>query len=115
MKIEGKLPIPMVALVGQDLIKTKKIVMRQQTVEQYYSAQIAAKQGQYFEIIDLASMTKLVDEEGLEYPVTYEMLAASSRQNRDYLVELRTDLDAKERAESEDVVLVENLDSTESA
>ncbi|MBK0062382.1 MULTISPECIES: hypothetical protein [unclassified Acinetobacter] len=115
MKIEGTLPVAMLALVGQQTVKTKNIVMVQQTTEQYYQAQATALPGQWIEIIDLASMTKLVDENSKEIPVSYEMLASTSRQNRDYLISLRSQLDAKEIAESEDIPSVESEDSIESA
>lgn len=114
MKINGTLPIQMIALVGQTTIKSNQVVMYQQTTADYYNAQKNVKEGQWIGIADLASMTKLVDANGREYQITYDMLASTSRQNHDYLRKLQEDLDAKERAESESMAL-EQETSTESA
>ena len=44
-------------------------------------------------------MTKLVDEDGKEHEITYEMLGHSSKFNLDYLNEKMIELKAKEAAE----------------
>lgn len=101
MKINGTLPVLLTALDGQKVIKSKDVTMTQMTVEEYFESQKNMTDGQYVAIAELAAMTKLVDADGVEYPVTYQMLIATSRQNYDALIALRGKLDAKEQAESE--------------
>lgn len=101
MKIFDTLPVAMTALDGQKVIKSKEVVMSQLTVGEYFDSQKNMTDGQYVAIAELAIMTKLLDEEGKEYPITYEMLSSTSRQNFDALTALRGKLDAKEQAESE--------------
>ncbi|EHU2143645.1 hypothetical protein A1E33_RS09875 [Acinetobacter baumannii] len=100
IQIEGLLPVPLKKLVGQTDIKSQKVVMRQPTAIQYLENQALIKPGQFISIADLASMTKLIDGDGVEHEITYEMLGHSSRANLDYLQKMREELDAKEAAES---------------
>lgn len=100
IQIEGSLPVPLKKLVGQTDIKSKKVVMRQPTAIQYLENQALIKPGQFISLADLASMTKLIDDDGVEHEITYEMLGHSSRANLDYLQKMREELDAKEAAES---------------
>lgn len=99
IKVEGTLPVALKKLVGQTTIESKKIVMTQMTAIEYMQAQAAMKDGQYIGIADLAAMTKLVDD-GSEYEISYDMLGYSSKANLDYLNTLKTQLEAKEKAES---------------
>ena len=98
MQVEGNLPVALKALDGQTEIKSKKVVMRQLTAIEYMQAQAETEAGQYIGIADLAAMTKLVDEDGKEHAITYDMLGNSSRSNLDYLNEKLTELKAKEAA-----------------
>ncbi|WP_336021373.1 hypothetical protein [Acinetobacter pittii] len=100
IQIEGTLPVALKKLVGQTDIKSQKVVMRQMTAIEYLQAQASIEVGQFVHIADLAAMTKLVDDEGDEHEITYDMLGHSSRANLNYLTDLRTTLDAKEAAES---------------
>ncbi|ENW11176.1 hypothetical protein BFR69_00695 [Acinetobacter pittii] len=100
IKIEGLLPVPLKKLVGQTDIKSQKVVMRQLTAIEYLESQASIEAGHFVAIADLASMTKLIDDDGDEHEITYEMLGHSSRANLKYLDELRNQLDAKEAAES---------------
>lgn len=100
IKVEGALPVALKKLVGQTTIESKKIVMTQMTAIEYMQAQAAMKDGQYIGIADLAAMTKLVDDEGAEYEISYDMLGYSSKANLDYLNTLKIQLEAKEKAES---------------
>lgn len=68
------------------------------TAIEYMQAQ-SGNAGQYIAISDLAAMTKLVDEDGKEHEITYEMLGHSSKFNLDYLNEKMIELKAKEAAE----------------
>ncbi|KCX14512.1 hypothetical protein QWI44_08180 [Acinetobacter pittii] len=99
-QIEGTLPTALKKLVGQTDIKSRNIVMRQPTAIEYLEAQAKIGVGQFVHIADLAAMTKLVDDEGDEHEITYDMLGHSSRANLKYLEGLRDALDAKEAAES---------------
>lgn len=99
IQIEGILPVAIKALDGQTEIKSKNIVMRQMTAEEYLNAQIEVKEGQFIDICDLIAMTKLVDEHGNEHLISYDMLAKSSRANLKYLRDKRDELEAKEQAE----------------
>ncbi|MFA3089862.1 MULTISPECIES: hypothetical protein [Acinetobacter] len=99
-QIEGTLPKALKKLVGQTDIKSRNIVMRQPTAIEYLEAQTKIGVGQFVHIADLAAMTKLVDDEGIEHEITYDMLGHSSRANLKYLEGLRDALDAKEAAES---------------
>ena len=98
-QVEGTLPVALKALDGQTEIKSKKIVMRQMTAIEYMQSQADTEAGQYIGIADLAAMTKLVDEDGKEHVITYDMLGNSSRTNLDYLNEKLIELKAKEAAE----------------
>jgi YD repeat-containing protein len=98
MQVEGTLPVVLKALDGQTEIKSKKIVMRQLTAIEYMQSQADIEAGQYIGIADLAAMTKLVDADGKEHAITYDMLGNSSRSNLDYLNEKLADLKAKEAA-----------------
>lgn len=100
MKIEGTLPVALKLLDGQAEIKSKAVVMTQMTAIEYLESQAKITQGHYIDIADLAAMTKLVDEQGAEHVITYEMLGHSSKANLKYLAELREELNAKEEAES---------------
>ncbi|RKG41462.1 MULTISPECIES: hypothetical protein [Acinetobacter] len=97
-QVEGTLPVALKALDGQTEIKSKKIVMRQMTAIEYMQSQADTEAGQYIGIADLAAMTKLVDEDGKEHAITYDMLGNSSRSNLDYLNEKLAELKAKEAA-----------------
>ncbi|AVN30041.1 hypothetical protein L1Z01_21015 [Acinetobacter baumannii] len=99
-EIKGTLPKALKKLVGQTDIKSRNIVMRQPTAIEYLEAQAKIGIGQFVHIADLAAMTKLVDDEGNEHEITYDMLGHSSRANLKYLEGLRDALDAKEAAES---------------
>ena len=98
MQVEGILPVALKALDGQTEIKSKKVVMRQMTAIEYIQSQSDVEADQYIGIADLAAMTKLVDEDGKEHKITYDMLGHSSRSNLDYLVEKQAELKAKEAA-----------------
>ena len=98
IQIEGTLPVALKALDGQTEIKSKKIVMRQLTAIEYMQAQADVEAGQYIAIADLAVMTKLVDKNGKEHAISYDMLGSSSRSNLDYLNEKLVELKAKEAA-----------------
>ena len=98
IQIEGTLPVALKALDGQTEIKSKKIVMRQLTAIEYMQSQADTEAGQYIGIADLAAMTKLVDEDGKEHAISYDMLGNSSRSNLDYLNEKLAELKAKEVA-----------------
>lgn len=97
-QVEGTLPVALKALNGQTEIKSKKIVMRQMTAIEYMQSQ-SGNAGQYVAIADLAVMTKLVDAEGNEHEITYEMLGNSSKSNLDYLNLKFVELMEKEAAE----------------
>ena len=97
-QVEGTLPVALKALDGQTEIKSKKIVMRQMTAIEYMQSQ-SGVEGQYIAISDLAVMTKLVDEDGKEYDITYDMLGHSSKSNLEYLNGKLKELEAKEAAE----------------
>lgn len=96
--VEGTLPVALKALDGQTEIKSKHIVMRQLTAIEYMQAQADGEVGQYISIADLAAMTKLVDEDGKEHKITYDMLGHSSRSNLDYLNKKLDELKEKEKA-----------------
>jgi len=98
MQVEGTLPVALKALDGQTEIKSKKVVMRQLTAIEYMQSQADTEAGQYIGIADLAAMTKLVDADGKEHVITYDMLGNSSRSNLDYLNEKLTELKEKEAA-----------------
>jgi len=100
IKIKGTLPISIKKLVGQTEVKSKNVIMRQMTAIEYLQSQAAIQEGQFIAIGDLCIMTKLIDENGEEHEITYEMLGNASRANLDYLRNLKDQLDAKEAAES---------------
>lgn len=100
LKIDGTLPVALTVLDGQTTIKSKKVIMQQMTSIEYLQAQASIKTGQFIAIADLAAMTKLVDKDGKEHALTYDIVGHSSRANLDYLNDLKAQLDAKERAES---------------
>lgn len=99
-QIPGELPIAIHLVVEQQHLKLKKVVMTQLSAIESIHAQAKLLEGQYITIGELASMTKLQDDHGNEYPLTYDLLGHSSRKNFDYLKELRDQLDAKEIAEN---------------
>ena len=103
IEVKGTLPVALKKLDGQTEIKSKQIVMRQMTAIEYLQGQTSIKEGQFIAIADLAAMTKLVDENGTEHQITYDMLGHSSRSNLDYLNTKCAELDAKEAAESLEV------------
>ncbi|MFX6810316.1 hypothetical protein IC793_01100 [Acinetobacter seifertii] len=100
VEVDGTLPVPLKKLVGQTDIKSRKVVMRQMTAIEYLQAQASMSPDQYVAIADLSVMTKLIDDQGTEHEITYDMLAFSSRLNLKYLSDLRDQLDAKEEAGS---------------
>jgi hypothetical protein len=91
--IDGMLPVAMVI----DGVSMSKVQMTAMTVEESLLAASKLKDGQFVVIGELTSMTVLVGEDGLSVPISYELLAGSSRQNYDYLIGLKDDLAAKER------------------
>lgn len=92
MTLEGVLPVA--------LANGKKAVqMRQLTVLESLQVHGSLKPDQFVVLGELANMTSLVVD-GELLPLSVEVLAASSRQNLDYLLDLRQQLDAKERADS---------------
>lgn len=100
IKVKGELPVVLKKLVGQTSIESKKIVMTQLTAIEYYQSQASMKEGQWIGIADLVAMIKLVDDDGTEHDVSYDMLGHSSKANIDYLNNLKSQLEAKEKAES---------------
>lgn len=98
MQVEGTLPVALKALEGQTEIKSKNVIMRQLTAIEYIQSQADIETGQYLGIADLAAMTKLVDADGKEHAITYDMLGHSSRSNLEYLNEKLVELKAKEAA-----------------
>ncbi|OTG68312.1 hypothetical protein B9T25_06420 [Acinetobacter sp. ANC 4470] len=100
IKVEGELPVALKKLVGQTTIESKKIVMIQLTAIEYYQAQAGMKEGQWIGIADLVAMIKLIADDGAEHEISYDMLGHSSKANIDYLNTLKSQLEAKEKAES---------------
>jgi hypothetical protein len=100
LTIDGELPVAMTVLDGQKPLKLKKMVMQQLTVGQSIKSQATLRADQFIVVGELAAMTQLIDEHGKLYPLSYDALESSSRQNFDYLAGLRGELDAKEQAES---------------
>ncbi|WP_151730358.1 hypothetical protein [Acinetobacter junii] len=100
IEVEGTLPVALKKMVGQTVVISKEIVMRQPSAIEYLQAQASISSGDFIAIADLAAMTKLVDDKGNEHDITYDMLGHSSRSNLDYLINKRAELDAKEAAES---------------
>ena len=98
MQVEGTLPVALLALDGQTQINSKKVVMRQLTAIEYIQSQVDIEADQYISIADLATMTKLVDADGKEHAISYDMLGNSSRSNLDYLNGKLAELKAKEIA-----------------
>ena len=98
-QVEGTLPVALKALDGQTEISSKKIVMRQMTAIEYMQSQAAVEPDQWIAIADLAVMTKLVDEDGKEHEITYNMLGHSSKSNLEYLNAKLKELEEKEKAE----------------
>ena len=98
MQVEGTLPVALLALDGQTQIDSKKVVMRQLTAIEYIQSQVDIEADQYISIADLATMTKLVDADGKEHAISYDMLGNSSRSNLDYLNGKLAELKAKEIA-----------------
>jgi hypothetical protein len=97
MTLEGQLPV---AIAPKGTSALTHVVMTQLTIEQSLKTQMSLKPDQFVVVGELAAMTKLVDQWGESFDLTYEMLGSSSRQNLDYLTDLRASLDAKERADS---------------
>ncbi|MEY2862826.1 MAG: hypothetical protein RLY58_533 [Pseudomonadota bacterium] len=98
MTLEGQLPV---AIAPKGTSALTHVVMTQLTIEQSLKTQMSLKPDQFVVVGELAAMTKLVDHEsGESFDLTYEMLGSSSRQNLDYLTDLRASLDVKERADS---------------
>lgn len=98
MQVEGTLPVALKALDGQTEIKSKNVIMRQLTAIEYIQSQANTEADHYISIADLAAMTKLVDADGKEHAITYDMLGHSSRSNLEYLNEKLVELKAKEAA-----------------
>ena len=98
IQVEGILPVALKALDGQTEIKSKNIIMRQMTAIEYLQSQGDIEKDQYVGIADLAAMTKLVDADGKEHKITYDMLGHSSRSNLDYLNKKLDELKEKEAA-----------------
>ncbi|MEG2263002.1 MAG: hypothetical protein RSC68_01360 [Acinetobacter sp.] len=98
--VTGTLPVALIKLDGQTTIKSKEIVMTQLTAIEFLQSQQTLLEGQFISIGDLATMTKLVDENGNEHDITYDMLGNSSKSNLDYLNSKKVELEAKEKAES---------------
>ncbi|MEX5441882.1 hypothetical protein WCE14_00625 [Acinetobacter schindleri] len=96
-KITGTLPIAIHLVVEQQPLKLNQVVMTQLSAIESIQA---VQPDQYIAIGELAHMTKLLDDKGNEYQLSYEQLAHTSRKNFDYLKNLRDDLDAKEIAEN---------------
>lgn len=92
--VHGVLPVPIYRPDGAAL---REVRLSALTVEQSLKAQMALREGQFIGIGELAAQTVLLDGDGA-HPLTYELLAGSSRQNWEYLQALRAELDAKERA-----------------
>lgn len=100
MKTTGSLPIPIIVLDGQNVIKCRDVIVQSITVAQSLHAQAQLKPNQYIALAEMAAMTTLIDEAGNQHPLTYDALAESSRQNLSALQTLIAEVDAKEQAES---------------
>lgn len=100
MKITGALPVPITVLVGQTAVKCRDVIVSQITVAQSLAAQSQLQANQYIVLAELSAMTTLVGDDGNEHPLTYDALAATSRQNLHVLQSLAAEVDAKEQAES---------------
>lgn len=100
MQLTGALPVPITVLVGQKTVKCRDVIMSQITVAQSLEAQSKLATNQYITLAELAAMTTLVGDDDTSYPLTYELLASTSRQNLHALQSLAAALDAKEQAES---------------
>ena len=99
-QIEGTLPIAIHLVVQQTPIKLKQVRMTQMTAIESIQA---VQPGEYIAIAELAYMTKLIDEQGCEHQLTYDLLGHSSRKNLAYLQDMRDRLDAKEEAENSEI------------
>jgi|GEM_PF-5565405 len=93
ISIEGKLPVPIV-VNGQPM---QEVTMSALTMEESLSAISKAKQGQYVQVNELASMLTWTHGAEGATQVTYEQLITSANQNRVYLIGLREALEEKER------------------
>jgi len=100
LQVESTLPVAIHIVANQKPMKLKKVVVRSLTTEESLLSQGRLLPGQFISIGDLASMTKLVDDEGNEHQMLYEHLAHTSKANYKKLQELELELEAKETAES---------------
>lgn len=95
--LTGTLPVPMNVLDGQQALKIAKVELVQLNVSDSLSVLAKLQPDQFVAVGEMAAMMELIDVNGKRHEVTYEMLSSTSRQNWDYLQQLRGELDAKER------------------
>jgi hypothetical protein len=98
--VEGTLPVAVKVLAGQETLKLKKVRLEALTVEQALKVQSGLKSDQYVGLAELSAQVTLIDENGDEYALDYDLLMSTTKQNLDYLTGLKVQLDAKEQAES---------------
>lgn len=98
IKIEDDLPVPLKVLSGQQLIESRRVVMATQTTGEFYLAQASAAHGQFHAINNLCHTTRLLHD-GIEYAISYDVLASAPRLVHDALQDISARLDQKQIAE----------------
>lgn len=98
ISIEDNLPVAITVLNGDTEIKCSKFIMSSMTAVEYVQAQANTKAGQYLSILDVVSMTKVIDDAGTEYELDYEQIGDGSHFNLIRLNEAKAELEAKVKA-----------------
>lgn len=100
LSVLGALAVAMTVLHDDKAVKCKKVEVSDLTTGELFAARVAAGDGEFITLHELAAKTQLIDETGNKHALTYEMLRDTSSANFKKLEELDYQLQLKLNAES---------------
>lgn len=100
LSVVGLLPVAMTVLSGNKSVKCKSIELSDLTTGELFEARKQTQDGEFIAIAEYVAKSKLIDDKGNKYPVTYAMLRDVSSANFKKLEELDYELQSKLNAES---------------
>lgn len=100
LSVTGMLAVAMTVFHDEKAVKCRKVELSDLSTGELFAARVAAGDGEFITLHELAAKTQLIDETGNKHALTYEMLRDTSSANFKKLEELDYQLQLKLNAES---------------
>lgn len=100
LSVSGSLVVAVTVLHKGQAVECKDAVVSDLTTGELFAARTKAKEGEFWTVHEMAAKTKLIDAQGNQHQLTYEMLCDTSSTNFKKLEELDFELQLKLNAVS---------------